>query len=231
MKPDALDPERETEQVRQWLIDRLQSGAPASDGAFDRFLPLSSRLVSSQFWTPIAVIQRAASWIDEHEIASVVDVGAGAGKFCVGCALASRATFVGVEHRARLVSVASRLAARFSVLDRVSFVEGDAARGLPVAEAYYLFNPFGENLFPSPDHLDDDVELCRARYLSDIDAIERMLADSAVGTFLLTYNGFGGGVPATFQEIRVARDLPSVLRLWRKTRAHAGGLAYAADAR
>ena len=37
------------------------------------------------------------------------------------------------------------------------------------------------------------------------------------GTYLLTYNGFGGAVPRTYEQVRVDRDLPNVLRMWRQT--------------
>jgi hypothetical protein len=36
------------------------------------------------------------------------------------------------------------------------------------------------------------------------------------GTIVLTYNGFGGLMPASYEACRVSRDLPCVLRLWRK---------------
>lgn len=229
---DALDPAIEADDARTRLKASLKAGVEARDGWFDRFLPLSMRIASGQFWTPLVVIQRAAAWIDEHEIRTVVDIGSGAGKFCVAGALACGAVFTGVEQRGRLVAAASRLAGEFGVADRVAFV--DAVFGettTPVAEAYYLFNPFGENLFSEADHLDSDVELNRGRYLAGIAAVEALLRDAAVGTFVFTYNGFGGGIPASFQEIRVARDLPNVLRLWRKTRAASGGVSYSADAR
>jgi len=80
-----------------------------------------------------------------------------------------------------------------------------------------MYNPFGENLFGLEDRLDDDVELCGARYLRDVAAVERLLRDAPAGTFLLTYNGFGGDLPADYREVRVDRELPSVLRMWRKS--------------
>jgi hypothetical protein len=33
----------------------------------------------------------------------------------------------------------------------------------------------------------------------------------------LTYNGFGGQIPASYRELCVDHALPNALRLWRKT--------------
>ncbi|CAN5710825.1 hypothetical protein BH09MYX1_BH09MYX1_02260 [soil metagenome] len=193
----------------------LRSRGPAFDRDFDQFLAEDLRLASRTFWSRLAIARRAAEWIDELGIKTVVDVGSGAGKFCVAAALAGDATYVGVEQRPRLVRSARQLADLFGVASRVSFIEGTfGITPLPVAEAYYLFNPFGENVFDEEERLDADVELSGTRYLRDVRAAEGFLAAVSTGTYLLTYNGFGGQVPPKFREVRVDRELPSVLRMW-----------------
>ena len=185
---------------------------------FDRFLPADLEAVSYQYWTPLVTAIRAAEWLDELNIRRVFDVGSGAGKFCVAAALAGRAHFVGIEQRARLVTAARELARTFDVADRVEFVHGNFdERFAPDADAYYFYNSFGENLFDADNCLDADVELSEDRYLADIAAAERLLRDAPIGTYLLTYNGFGGEVPESYSEVRVDRELPCVLCLWKKT--------------
>jgi hypothetical protein len=105
------------------------------------------------------------------------------------------------------------------VSDRVSFVcasLGDVA--LPEADAYYLYNPFGENLFGPLDCLDEDVELGRERFVRDITLVHQMLDGAPIGTHLVTYNGFGGFVPVAFEEVEADLEMPNVLRMWRKVR-------------
>ena len=115
------------------------------------------------------VVARAAVWLAEAEVGTVVDIGSGAGKFCVAAALATRCHYLGVEHRPRLVTVAGRLARLFGVEDRVTFHTGRLdPQTLPAADAYYLYNPFGENRFGLDGHLDEDVELGEARYRADV---------------------------------------------------------------
>jgi hypothetical protein len=113
----------------------------------------------------------------------------------------------------------------------VRFVPGTFGVGqVPVADAYYLYNPFGENLFGPQEQLDADVELSDARYHRDIDAVERMLTEAELGTCLLTYNGFGGEIPSSYTEVRVDREMPNVLRMWRKTSRVASGPGHFSDA-
>lgn len=189
----------------------------APDRAFDRHLPDDLRVRSALHFTPRYVAVRAAAWIDEADIRTVVDIGSGAGKFCVAAALAGRATYVGLEQRARLVEASRELALHFGLEHRVRFVHGTFGfTCLPSAEAYYMYNPFGENLFGPQSQIDEDVELCESRYHRDVEATERTLAALPLGTFLITYNGFGGTVPASFRRVRIARDLPNALEMWEK---------------
>jgi len=199
------------------VADALRTGTCPSDRAFDDFLPKDLRGVSGEYWTPLAVAIQAARWLEEFEIRSVIDIGAGTGKFCVAAALAGNCEFVGLEHRQRLVTVARSVARIFGVNDRVRFVRGALHDTLvPAADAYYLYNPFAENLFGPGNYLADDVELSCERYSRDILTAQEIFRRAPVGTVVLTYNGFGGCMPASYEHCRVARELPCELRLWRK---------------
>lgn len=196
----------------------LRLGRCPTESAFDRYLPDDLQAVSSSYWTPLPVALQVARWLDELDVRILIDLGSGAGKFCIAAALASRCKFIGLEQRPRLVASARVLAELFEVQDRVHFIEGTVGElALPVPEAYYLFNPFGENLFGEEDWLDPDVELSATRYERDVAATEQLLCDAPAGTFVITYNGFGGTVPPAYQEVRVDRELPNVLRMWQKT--------------
>lgn len=196
----------------------IRTGMCPVDRAFDRFLPDELRAVSGQHWTPLLVALRAAEWLGERKVETVVDIGSGAGKFCVAAALAGRCRFTGIEQRPRLVEAARGLARLFDVGDRVTFLDGALGEiPVPEADAYYLYNPFGENLFGSQDHLDEDVELSADRYERDIAAVCDLLQCAPVGTHVIVYNGFGGQVPLGYQEICADHDLPNPLCLWEKT--------------
>lgn len=218
--PDEMTPVETHRRIRssREVANALCSGGQLDDRDFDRFLPAELRRVSGQHWTPLVVVSRVAQWLDSLGIRTVVDIGAGAGKFCVAAALASRCEFTGIEQRSRLIAAARGLARAFGVGKRVSFIQGTLSHGqLPDADAYYLYNPFGENLYGPEAHLDHDVELSEDRYERDVALTEQLLERTRTGTYVIKYNGFGGLMPASYTPIRVDREMPSVLRLWQKT--------------
>jgi hypothetical protein len=200
------------------IAEAMRRGARPTDEAFDRFLPIDLEMASRRYWTPIEVATRVAAWLDELAIDTVMAIGSGAGKFCVAAAIVGKSRFIGVEQRARLVIAARTLAHKFRVEDRVQFIVGDldVIATIPVS-AYYLYNPFGENHFSASGRLDDDVELSPARYERDVTVIETLFRNAPVGTYVITYNGFGGEVPDDFAQIRIAHDMPNVLQMWKKT--------------
>lgn len=201
----------------RWVAQELSNGRCPPDSAFDRYLPEELRRVSRQYWTPLAVTLRAAAWLEEAGVRTVVDIGAGAGKFCVAGALASSCDFIGLEHRPRLVGAARILARAFGVAERVTFLEGAFGEvEVPAADAYYLYNPFGENLSPAAEHLDEDVELGGDRFQREVAAFRAFLRTRPAGVYVATFNGFGGLLPDDYVPLRIDRTLPDLLQLWRK---------------
>ena len=212
------DPRRLRRAARQFA-QAARTGSCPGDRAFDRFLPEPLRIVSPQYWSPLAVARRAAQWLDEVEAQSVVDIGSGAGKFCVAGALFGRCRFIGLEERPFLVKSARMLARLFDVNDRVHFMLGSLSEvPAPIADAYYFFNPFGDYSFELGPRRAKDSAADEQRYLRDVSTAEHLLRQAPLGTWVLTFNGFGGRFPEGFELVRVDWRLPSALRLWRKTR-------------
>jgi predicted RNA methylase len=206
------------------LAETLRAGDLAHDDDFDQFMAYEDRRVSSDYWTPVGVASRTAQWLDYFGVQSVVDIGSGVGKFCVAAALGGRCQFTGIEHRTRLVAAARALARTFHVEDQVDFVQSSTSDvSWPRADAYYLYNPFGENLRRIENQLDGDVELGIDRYKREIAEAERFIEHAPRGTFLVTYNGFGGRVPDSYEQVAIDRDHRYELRMWRKTRQTSAG--------
>lgn len=207
------------------LAEVLRRGSCPADRYFDRFLPEDLRVVSRQYWTPLAVAKRVAEWLDDLGVRTVVDIGSGAGKFCVVAALVGNCRYTGLEQRRSLVASARALARLFDLQDRVSFVEGALGEvPTPSADAYYLFNPFGPYSI-GPDHDSDPrVDYSEARLARDVAAARELLRRVPSGTCVVTFNGFGGRVPANYQQVRVERMFHSALCLWRKKRSRVANL-------
>jgi hypothetical protein len=195
----------------------MRAGSCPDDSSFDRFLPEPLRLVSPEYWTPLAVAKRAAEWADDLGFRTVVDIGSGAGKFCVAGALFSQCRFIGLERYSSLVASARTLVDLFDLDDRVSFVAG-ALGGVPtpIGDAYYFFNPFGEYWFGSDHPTEAGAQFSDRQYRSDVITAEDLLRCMPVGTCVLTYNGFGGHIPPGYELIRVDWQVPGALRLWKK---------------
>jgi hypothetical protein len=95
--------------------------------------------------------------------------------------------------------------------------------GWPKADAYYLYNPFGENLCRFEHPIDREVELGIDRYKREIADAERFIEHAPRGTFVVTYNGFGGRIPDSYEQVAIYRDHPYELRMWRKERQAGSG--------
>lgn len=207
------------------LVVAIQAGCIPADEAFDRFLPDDLRWASSDFWTPLEVALTVASWLADIGARTVLDVGAGVGKFCVAASLLTDCVYCGIEYRPRLVTVARELARRFDVEARVGFIEGAFAdTNVLRTDAVYLYNPFGENLRSDDGWLDDTVALGHARFRHDVALVQRFLDSLPAGAHVVTYNGFGGRMPECFVEVRTDHTFENALCMWRKDQAIDGAL-------
>lgn len=195
----------------------LRAGGARADAAFDRLLPEPLRQVSDDYWTPIPVIRRVAGWLRAEHVRTVVDIGSGCGKFCVATALLAPCHVIGLEQRRSLVAAARALAAQCEVADRVTFLRGAfGATPTPVGDAYYLFNPFGEYEFGSGRYADAGVAYSWRGYQRSVAAMTRFLARAPAGTVVITYNGYGGTFPRSYEQVDVDVSFRGALRLWKQ---------------
>ncbi|MEZ4229704.1 MAG: methyltransferase [Polyangiaceae bacterium] len=199
------------------LAARISAGEVVEDDRFDRLLPAALRAHSRRYFTPVAVAVRVSEWLRDEGAQELLDIGSGAGKLCAIVGLRTELRVTGLEHRADLVAASRSLAESLGVETRVSFLHaalGEVA--LPSADAYYLYNPFGENLLGLEGQLDHNVEFGEARFRQDVGLVQRLLRRAPSGTRLITYNGFGGVIPTGYEDRRVERHGLNDLVLWRK---------------
>lgn len=194
----------------------LRRGEMVVDRVFDEVFPSSVRPVSSLHWTPVAVAMRVAMFLAARPTPTILDVGAGVGKFClVAAATLPRAHVIGVEQRSHFVTIARDAASKMGV--DAEFTHGtiddiDAAS----VDGIYLFNPFAENVARVEDHIDETVELSREKFLRDLESTERFLHRARVGTRVVTYWGWGGDMPPEYRLTR-RETRAGALELWVKS--------------
>ncbi len=199
-----------------WQIARaLRSGVIVDDRVFDAVFPLSARVRSTLYWTPVEVAVRAASLLANRAGATILDIGSGVGKFCIVASAAANANVRGIEHRPHLIEIAREAARRIGVtatFDSGAIGEQDAAE----IDGFYLYNPFAENLCSTTEALDTTVELSVKRFRRDVAATVRLLSTARIGARVVTYCGFGGELPDGFVLVLRERCAGNHLELWVK---------------
>lgn len=190
----------------------LRDGLPLADEVFDRQYPRMARFRSTNHWTPIEVARRVARMLAATPGGHVLDVGAGVGKACIIGALTTSVTWHGMERNESMVRTARQVARRLGVVDRTSFVAGEAnLHDWSMFGGFYLYNPFAESLFTGRIR---DPGLRREAYLDEVGAVERKLALTAPGTRVVTYHGFGGDMPEGFELVEREPAIEDEICLW-----------------
>jgi SAM-dependent methyltransferase len=195
------------------VVDALQLGMRVADPMFDLVFPADQRLRSWVHWTPLEVAIRACELLAWKPCARVLDIGAGVGKLCLVGALTTDATWVGIEYDSAMVQAARTAADTLGVNDRAVFVQADATHiEWSGFDAFYLFNPFAERLMAARH----DDGSARDTYTASVEAVQRRLSAVRPGTRVVTYYGFGGGIPPCFRMVHREVANEDELRVWER---------------
>lgn len=185
------------------------------DECFDQIYPPKVRELSWRHWTPVSVAVEAAKLLAKGSQTRILDIGCGPGKFCLVAAAITNASVTGIEQRGDLVAIARRTAFKHG-LTNVDIIHGNVT-DLQFAgfDAFYLFNPFEENMFP-PQKIDSAVPLSTTLYERYVRYVADQLGQKPIGTRVVTYAGSDLEVPAYYdcQQRLFACDL----KLWIKRR-------------
>jgi hypothetical protein len=197
------------------LFELAQSGEPMEDSRFDRIYPSEIRKLAKEQFSPVEVCRAAATWLAEDAGAQVLDIGSGAGKFCMVGAVCTGRFFTGVEQQSPLHLAACDIQTRFA-LNNVAFLHGNVLDvDMRQFNSFYFFNAFHENLVSAPSGT-EDMQQKRMLYRQHSDDLRQQLSELPAGTRLATYHSFLKEVPDSYRLRKVAFD--AYLRLWEKVR-------------
>lgn len=187
------------------------------DDRFDLAYPREIRELSNRHWTPVEVARRAAEFLVQVPGTRVLDIGCGPGKFCIVGALATDGRFTGVEQRQHLCEAALAVIAQAKI-PNAAIIHGNAM-AIPFSnfEAFYLFNPFQENL-ETTAKIDGTVKLSSEFYDRYTEQVARQLALAPLGTRVATYCGVCEEVPLGYECIESSSGYD--LKFWEKTKNH-----------
>ncbi len=200
------------------ILDRVQRDPEVPDLEFDAIYPEWVRRLSEHHWTPLSVCVRAAELLGSHDGATILDVGSGAGKFCLIGGARSAARFVGVEQRPRLVDVSRRIARRAG-LRNVEFIHGNVmSLDWGRFDGFYLFNPFYEHVIDYQPRIDEPIVVSPHLFTNYVVTTCVKLFGAKPGARVVSYHGFGGPMPRGFRRILREPAGSEFLELWEKQR-------------
>ena len=199
--------------LSETLSKLLRNGERVPDEGFDRLLDVGSRIASAVHWTPIDVCLRVTKLLAAQRGERVLDIGCGVGKLCIIGSIVSEAVFVGIEQRAHLVDEAKRAAQLLA--SPAQFIHADAfAVDWAEFHALYLYNPFDELRFDPDLRIDGTIEFDESLFHHLVRETRTRLAQLPDGTRVVTFHGFGGPMPDSYQLHSREPAAGGSLELW-----------------
>ncbi|WP_395739447.1 class I SAM-dependent methyltransferase [Prosthecobacter sp.] len=181
------------------------------DHEFDQHYPEHIRVQSDCHWTPVEVCHTALQMLAIQPQTRVLDIGCGPGKFCAIGAATTQGHFTGVEQRGRLATAAREML-HLHRITRAEIIHGNiTAMPFDSFDAFYLFNPFEENILPML-RIDREVEMASQLYDDYTLHVQTQLEQKPVGTRVVTYYGHCAEVPDCYTCTETAYD--GTLKLW-----------------
>ena len=158
----------------------------SSDKDFDNLFPIHIQNLSAVHWTPLNVAAVAARFLAPNASASVIDIGAGVGKFCIAGSLYTKGTFTGIEQRKNFVTIGNKVIKQLGIAN-VSLLHGNFTElDISAYTGIYFFNSFHENLVFA-DALDNKVEMSTELFEQYSAHLLSQLNTMPVGTRLATF--------------------------------------------
>lgn len=201
------------------LAKDLRKGVKVINPRFDRIYPQMMRKLSTTHWTPVEVAQKAADLLVTMPGMKVLDVGSGCGKFCLIAALSKpEAIFFGIEQRFYLNELARRSANLFNI-QNLTIIDGNMlTQDWKEYDAFYLFNPFWENRMSPAARIDLSMNVSENKFETYVDIVSLKLGKLKKGTRVVTYHGFGGTLPDSYDCLNSFSIGSGKLELWVKNR-------------
>lgn len=186
----------------------------SSDINFNQLYPLDVQMLDKRHWTPLAVARKAADFLAAESKVSILDIGSGAGKFCLGAAYYKPdAYYFGVEQRKSLIQYAEDAGAMLRQ-HNVSFIEGNFTQlDLRNYDHFYFYNAFYENLYGT-EKIDNSIDYSPELYAYYNHYLYKQLELKPAGTRLATFHSLEYEIPPGYHEVGSAFD--NLLKFWIK---------------
>lgn len=195
------------------IFKALRSDIDVDDSTFDNLYPSKIKMLAQQHWTPVHVAKMAANYLVQHPKDKILDIGAGAGKFCLVGAACTEGIFYGVEQRESLVDISNGIAQKHQI-ENVEFIHANIDQiSFSDYDAFYFYNSFYENM-DTTCPIDHSILLSKERYYSYTEYLRQQLKQLPIGTRIVSYWSGWEEIPTSFDlEHTACRGL---LNFWKK---------------
>ena len=189
----------------KWFID---------DDNFHKLYPIRIQKLAGKHWTPLKVGKCAADFLVVEEGARVLDIGSGAGKFCLAAGHFKPAgLFYGIEQREGLVDIAVETSHKLD-LHNVTFLEGNFTQlDFTQFDHFYFYNSFYENL-EGTEKIDHSIQYSLSLYNYYNSYLYNQLEKMPLGTRVATYESLGDEMPPDYYIVKTQFD--KSLKFWIK---------------
>lgn len=186
----------------------------ASDLKFNSLYPELIQEAAEKHWTRIEVAKKAAAFLAPSDEVKVLDIGSGAGKFCLVAAHEHPLTnFYGVEQRQNLVDISNDLAKEFQLNNAFFICDNICNINFKKYDHFYFYNSFYENV-PGTQKIDYSIKYSEDLYNFYNRYLYKQLDKKKPGTRLVTYHSFGSEIPAGYEVVHT--DYSEFLKFWIK---------------
>lgn len=168
------------------IFEYLKLNINVRDDEFNAIYPERIRNLADRHWTPVSVAKHVAEFLVDMPGTRVLDIGSGAGKFCMVGAACSRGYFTGVEQRIELAELSKKISNCYNIKN-VNFIQANITTiNFKDYDAFYFFNSFYENI----DHtaiIDNNVLIDTQLYNLYTMYIREQFESMPVGTKVVAY--------------------------------------------
>ncbi len=197
------------------IFEQIRSNEEIKDVEFDLMYPIKLKDAVELHFTPIEVAKTAARYLAHKKGVKVLDIGSGAGKFCMIGSACTEGCFTGIELRESLFATALRISKRYNLLN-IEFVHANITDiSFKDFDAFYFFNAFYENVSRlGIGKINNELDLSRELYDTYSFYVKQQLDSMPVGTKLVTYFSFSKEIPDSYHL--QFTDFDGKLKMWEK---------------
>ena len=197
----------------QMIFEHLRTNIQVDDDTFNQLYPNHIKKLANRHWTPVVVAKMAAEYLAQKPDTKILDIGSGAGKFCLIGAACTQGIFYGIEQRNYLVEISKEIVSKYD-FKNIEFIHSNInIINFSDYEAFYYFNSFYENIdtsCPIDNHVLPNTDL----FYSYSNYVKQQLHNTPAGTLLVTYYTDPVDIPNNFTLSHSAHY--GFLKFWKK---------------